>query len=251
MIPVRSLTSQRQTFTLSTTCRGAVLWGMLAILLAVMVLFGAAAFLLRGPVEQKAKFTGNIKRLLPAARDLEGWRIEDAPIADTPEMRRRVVELLNYDDAVYRIYSLGRMRISVYLAYWRPGRMPVRAIANHTPDVCWVDSGWVCAQRDELETLSVNDIRVAHTEHRIYTINGRIEHVVFWHVAGTEIISYRTGGRPPWYAAITEFFRWGLELRQEQFFLRISSDRPLEEILGTDVFKRVIGKVPGITLTSQ
>jgi hypothetical protein len=42
-------------------------------------------------------------------------------------------------------------------------------------------------------------------------------------------MSYGTGGVPPWYGFLADLFAKGFRLREEQFFVRISSNRPLTE----------------------
>lgn len=209
--------------------------------LAILVLF-------RGPVEVLPKYTGNIREIIPTAEGLPDWKVKDAPIADTPEMQRQVDELLNFDDAVFRIYEKEGLRVSVYLAYWRPGRMQTKDIGRHTPDVCWVAAGWERVLKDTLNELRLhNGARVSVGEHRTFLQRGQTEHVVFWHVVDQATHSYKTGGRPPWYWIITDTLRWGLNQKPEQFFLRISSNRPLTEYWETEVVEEVVGKVPGIT----
>lgn len=210
---------------------------------AVFVLVGALALLATASrFQQKQKFNGELKQLLPASGDVPGWQVTHAPIAETPEMRKRVLDILDYDDAIYVIYTKGDIRVAVYLAYWKPGRVSVRSVARHTPDVCWTLAGWNCIMREELDAVAIGDRPIGHTESRSFKMLGQTEHVAFWHLAGDEVVSFRTGGRPPWYAAIGEFARWGNQFKQEQFFLRISSNRPLPEFLETDVLRMLAKK---------
>ena len=88
-------------------------------------------------------FTGALKELVPQAETMPGWAMGYRPVAETAEMQKVTTETLNYDDAIYAIYTRGEMRISVYAAYWMSGKMSYRLIAGHTPDVCWVGAGWV------------------------------------------------------------------------------------------------------------
>lgn len=107
------------------------------------VLLGAIGLVIYGetrPLERT--FYGSVKDLLPKPEDVPGWAVQYLPIADTPEMQAKVNELLNYDDAVYAVYTKGAERVSIYIAYWTPGKMSERLIAGHTPDVCWVGAGW-------------------------------------------------------------------------------------------------------------
>jgi hypothetical protein len=219
--------------------------GSIVLGVGTFVLLAALGLILvRDRFNQEQRFKGEVKELLPAQTDLPDWQLTYAPIADSPEMQKRVLDILDYDDAIYAIYTKGEVRISVYLAYWKPGKMPVRSVARHTPDVCWTLAGWECTMREELDSQAIGGRRIGHTESRSFKIQGQTEHVAFWHLAGDEIISYRTGGRPPWYAAVDEFVRWGNQFKQEQFFFRISSNRALPEFMDTEVLRSIVRKSP-------
>jgi hypothetical protein len=75
-------------------------------------------------------------------------------IAATPEMKRAVDELLNFDDAAFFTYTKGEDRVSVYIAYWKPGTMPQRLVSGHTPDVCWVGNVWEVRRRESRVSLA-------------------------------------------------------------------------------------------------
>lgn len=175
----------------------------------------------------KQTFHASVADLLPKLDKLQDWKVSYLPIAETPEMQKRVLDILDYDDAVYAIYTKGNLRISLYLAYWKPGKVTPRSVARHTPDVCWTLAGWECTKRNEIDRLIVDGMEIRQSEYREFTINKQTEHVLFWHIVGEEVVSYHTGWRPPWYATVTDFFRWGNQQKQEQFFLRISSNCPL------------------------
>lgn len=173
-------------------------------------------------------FHGKLANLLPPAPP--GWTRTEQPIADTPEMRQKVDELLNFDDGVFYIYSDGATRLSVYVAYWQPGKMSARSVAFHTPDVCWVASGWKCTERSEVtpELQTPSSVFPA-AEARTFVANSTTEYVWFWHLVDGVPQSYRTGGKPPWYAMFTDIAKRGLNLRSEQFFIRLSSPQSLDD----------------------
>lgn len=205
----------------------------------------------RGRMADVGGLTGSEKSLakrLPG--NLAGGSARDEPIAATEEMKKAVGELLNFSDGLFRIYELPGVRVSVYVAWWEAGRMSPRLVATHTPDVCWPGNGWVrdriaedsdrttdgggqTAERgrrtlqDELRATGF-----AACEYRVFRMQDKPEFVVFWHKVGDEILSYGTGYAPPWWAWIDEMWRGGLNLRKEQLFVRISSDKPLEEAWG-------------------
>jgi hypothetical protein len=79
-------------------------------------------------------------------------------------------------------------------------------------------------------------------EHRIFQLGGQTEHVVFCHVVGGRALSYGTGGLPPWYGFLSDLWARGFRQREEQFFLRISSNRPMEEFRETEPVTILLGR---------
>lgn len=104
------------------------------------------------PMLQNEAFprTQALAALVPA--EFVGWRVRDESIATTKEMARAVDELLHYDEALVRMSESGRDVISVYIAYWKPGRFHPRLVATHTPDMCWLSSGLIM---DHLGTITL------------------------------------------------------------------------------------------------
>ena len=125
-------------------------------------------------------------------------------------------------------YRNGDLQISIYAAYWKPGKMSPRPVATHTPDVCWVGNGWVC------QSAGIADLKVANGQRlrvktRVFADPvGVPQHVLFCHLVGGFPRDYGQFGAPAWYAFLSEL-RWGgLNLREEQLFFRISSNHPFE-----------------------
>lgn len=204
----------------------------------LLILILAVGFVLYGSLRvPEPQFTGNLRDLLAAPP--AGWQMKEKPIADTPEMKEAVGELLNFDDGVFVDY-LGPAgeRISVYLAYWSPGRMSHRLVAGHTPDVCWPGAGWIKIKEGDTSQLLPT---VPTGETRTFTLGQVPEHVWYWHLVGKESKRYRTGFAPPWYASIVDIFEKGLNQREEQFFIRISSPK---EIVGDGIPGQLLAKIP-------
>lgn len=198
-------------------------------------------------------FYGHVADLLPPAPS--GWTKVARPIADTPEMKQKVDELLSFDDGAFYDYTSGASRLSVYVAYWQPGKMSSRLVAGHTPDVCWVNAGWRCIQRGETSyplrpvgapgapALSGSS-RLFPAEARLYAAGGTTEYVWFWHLVDGVPQSYGTGKEPPWYAGLQDLVRRGLDQRSEQFFIRISSSQPLEDVSLQPALSAVLRSLP-------
>lgn len=194
-----------------------------------------------------------LAKRLPA--NLPGGTAHDEPIAATDEMKKAVGELLNFNDGVFRIYQWPEARVSVYAAWWEAGRMSPRLVATHTPDVCWPGNGWVRDQTAEGRLGALREeLRAkgfAEGECRVFRMQTNPEHVVFWHKVGGEIFSYKTGYAPPWWAWIDEMWRGGLNLRKEQLFVRISSDKPLLDIWSKPEFEPLRGALLDLGLRAK
>jgi Protein of unknown function (DUF3485) len=197
------------------------------------------------------KFKGHLKDILPPAP--EGWIMKDRPIAETPEMKQAVGELLNFDDGVFVDYiNTAGDRLSVYIAYWTPGKMSHRLVAGHTPDICWVGAGWEKKYEGVTPNLEVrSSVSNKHDstlipvgENRIYSAQNTIEYVWFWHIVGNEVMSYKTGGNPPWHSIITDTLKKGINQREEQFFIRLSSNRQLTPSNSTVPMNSLLRSIP-------
>jgi hypothetical protein len=197
-------------------------------LAAAALVLGVIAEVFAGRSDRK--FNGQVVDLLPRADELPGWTRAIRPLAETLEMQRAVAEVLNFDDAAYVDYSSPQMRVSVYIAYWSPGKMSHRLIAGHTPDVCWVDAGWIPQETGvETEALGKDASHSLAFERRVFELRGTLEHVVFCHLVDGRPTSYGTGGLPPWYAIFSDILQKRSRQKEEQFFIRVSSDRPFRE----------------------
>lgn len=216
----------------------------------------AVALVVYGSTQIPApRFTGRLHDLLPSAP--AGWTLKEKPIADSEELKQAVGELLNYDDGVFVDYtSVSGERLSVYIAYWTPGRMSHRLVAGHTPDVCWEAAGWKRTHQGttpELPILPPRGLALETTpstrkvppgEDRVFTAQSTPEYVWFWHVVGDHIKSYGTGYAPKWYAPLTDLLRQGLNQREEQFFIRLSSNRPLNSLTNGEILPALLSQIP-------
>jgi hypothetical protein len=206
--------------------QGSVVW-----VAALVLLVGIGAVAFAGGRVRERTHRGSIIGVLPSAAELAGWSVEFIPVADTPETQAKVAELLNYDEAVFAIFRKGTHRLSVYAAYWSPGKMPHRLVASHTPDVCWVVAGWkVLATHSNVVLVGSTGGPLMPGEQRTMMFAGRVEHVVFWHLLDGRSQSYGTNWRPPWYAFFNDLLARGLNQKPEQFFIRISSAEPIERL---------------------
>lgn len=213
-----------------------------------MLLLGAIGLVTFTALQPKPKptLTQPLAELLP--KEIAGWTVKDQPIAETEEMKKAVGEILNYDDAISRTYAQGETAITVYVAYWKAGKMSPRLIAGHTPDVCWIGAGWKCTARDFAYPVTLPDHLVRPAQAGTYEISGNVQHVLFWHLHRGRLVSYDIAGTPPWWASLADLWKEGLNQRGEQFFIRISSNVPMAEALQTTAMRSTLAALGPIAL---
>ena len=163
-------------------------------------------------------------------KSLSGWSVRDLDMAESPESSARISEFLNFDDALFRVFERGDTFIGLYIAYWTPGKASYRWAGAHTPDTCWVLNGWTCVDREYSIPFHHEDTAFQPAEFGVYSKDGSAQNVYFWHLVGGEAFGYEQQGTPNIFAALIDIQKYGLNLREEQFFIRLSSNKPLDEL---------------------
>ncbi len=216
------------------------------ILFCALVLVAATGLQVAARLRQKPELERPpLAEILPAQLSL--WQATDEPIAESAEMKKAVGELLNFDEAIWRVYRRGGRQFDVYAAYWRPGKMSERLVSGHSPDVCWVAAGWTLESR---ETAPGGD----HTGAEFFPVSGQYRifqdtrgtrrWVGFWRVAGDRRVDYGSeSGVPPWWAVFSDLKERGLNQRERQYFVRVSSNAPWSELTGDPEFRAVMESV--------
>jgi hypothetical protein len=185
-----------------------------------------------------------LAEILPA--HLNTWRVTDEPIAESAEMKKAVGELLNFDEAIYRTYRRGSLQFDVYAAYWRPGKMSERLVAGHSPDVCWVAAGWKLVSREIPSHVHTKGFVVPPGgQYRLFNdTRGVSRWVSFWHVAGGRHVDYGSqSGVPPWWSVFSDLASRGLDQRGSQYFVRVSTNVPWNELTSDEGFRAVMQSV--------
>ena len=179
---------------------------------------------------------------------LDGWRIEDHDMADSPESSARISDFLNFDDALFRVFKKGDTFVGLYIAYWTPGKASYRWAGAHTPDTCWVQNGWTRLDREYSIPFKHGDIEFQPVEYGIYEKDGSSQNVYFWHLVGGEAFGYKQQDGHNIFAALIDVKNHGLNLREEQFFIRISSNRKIDELSELDGFSEILDSLVEIDL---
>lgn len=211
------------------------LQGIIAV--ALLLAAGAAGLLAARsqPPPESSGRTPDLAALLPGPSP--GWT------AQTTQDLEQYSEILRTHALVERIYSTGAgpqsAHLTLYLAYWRPGQASVSLVDAHTPDACWPGTGWEAEPvPSERAALAIGGRKLAPTECRLFARNGFQTQVWYWHLYG---------GRPltivdPYSAArlLGVTWRYGFSRAKDQLFVRVSSNRPWEEIASQPILRQFL-----------
>lgn len=160
----------------------------------------------------------------------DGWTVREEPLSDSELGRAMVERTLRYDDATFLIFSKGSQSFGVFVAHWRPGKADLREVNAHTPDTCWLNTGWrVREKRGEFtgfdgQVLQSGQWRCFDQD------SGALQYVAFWHLLGGEPVLMWRNGFPQLKFMWRIFWKDLGLLAREQYFIRISSPQPLEAI---------------------
>lgn len=178
----------------------------------------------------------------------DGWRAEDLPIASSPGELQRAYEALDYHEVWYREYrrETGAVQVRIYAAHWPVGKISYKKIGRHTPDGCWRAAGWWMESQRSDYGLQVGHSVSKPGQWRIFGHPREPKlHVVFWHlVGGTPVVYDGPGPVIDGQGILDGWF----EQKQEQYFIRISSTIPFDQLETIPGWNEIIGGFRSIGL---
>ena len=183
-------------------------------------------------------FTGDLNQALP---EVPGWVRREIPIAGSSAAMASAQGILNYSQAKQILYAKGSTQILVYVAYWEPGKVSVVDAGSHNPDSCWVNNGCVRTERVYSVPGRVGERELLPYELGQYILpQGGKQNVAFWHLVNGEpnryedqLAGWRDGliGRLERLPLVWKDIRtYGLNQKNEQMFVRISSGARIEDL---------------------
>ncbi len=218
------------------------------VLLVVGTIFAIAVAIQAYPLFVSSEITKDKPLGELIAAEVPGWRSVELPLAETEEARNTVERRLNFDDYISRVYRSGETEVGVYIAYWEPGKTAVRMVGAHTPDTCWVQNGWACTDRESNVLKGIGETPLKPGEFGVYEIRDTVRHVLFWHLVGDRVYGYEQQDSHNRFATLQDMWNFGLNQRQEQFFIRISSNRPFSEIWDDPGFSQLMADIAALGL---
>tara|TARA_B110000037_G_scaffold223105_1_gene302187 strand:+ start:962 stop:1654 length:693 start_codon:yes stop_codon:yes gene_type:complete len=187
--------------------------------------------------------TQPLSEILPTGAEF-GWTSEDLPLGATEALEEQSQRMLNLTDFVYRRYTRGRESFDVYIGYWAPGTMPARDMNSHTPDTCWANAGWIPTERQNGRIISEGDLKTKPGLWRLFEKDENSINVIFWHLLEGEPYSY---GHQSFNQRISQLildpFRHGLNMRRDQYLVRISSVARLDNFEDSPILTEILEKL--------
>ena len=224
----------------------------LVIVIALIMQQGGLRDLKRGDVSSSYQPIG-LGEQVPST--VKGWTGIDEPLGPTEFLQSAVEKNLNYDDMVNRRYVKGDSVFGVYAGYWSPGRMPVQKVASHTPDRCWSENGWNCEEAKFPVILEADGKTLRPAYWRRFTPPGGSQDtfVLYWHLVGGELYDYGTGFNQrinpvAWWK---ETLHYAFKGSSEQFFIRLTSNKPFEEIWDEVGVQEIVGALAELGLVAD
>lgn len=216
----------------------------------LILLMGAALIFRPRPLVVPGKGV-HLVQLIPA--EVGGWQSKELRVGETEADMGAVEKTLRFDDVFYREYRSTRGTVTVYAAYWGPGKMPTQLVASHTPDRCWSSAGWVCQEIAHRAPLVAGPVELRPGEWRLFRApTGGLMYVQYWHVVGRDLYDY--GER---FNRVPSAWRWwrdvalqSLRAPPEQYFVRVASDRPFKELAGDIGWAELLSGISRLGLTA-
>ena len=211
---------------------------------SVLTLALAGFFLLNSrPSASVAVAAPSLGIMLPA--EAPGWQVA------TPHDLYQFSSILQTTHLLERTYvrTTGNgeaVALTVYIAYWPPGQASVSLVASHTPDACWPGAGWNAQPTPEGHTQRVGP-GFSPAEYRLFrTDSGFAQYVWFWHVFDGRVIDHRDPYSLP--ALLRSAVQYGFRRQGSQYFIRISSNRPWNELAGEPLLREILANLDHVGL---
>lgn len=197
-----------------------------------------------------ARAVDHLAPLFPA--QIPGWECRNEKLGPTEFTQEAARDVLNYDDFLYRSYTRPGRFFTLYIAYWRPGRMPVERVAGHTPDICWLGTGWRREDGRAAEVLRGGGINLRPAQWRKMRFPGdnRVQYVAFWHLVGGRlyVASEYLNSIPSPLAYWREAIYYAFGGRREQYAVRLTASVPFSELEADPGYQEILHALAGLGL---
>lgn len=205
----------------------------------ILLLLSACIFqILPSPNSMAVERAAPLAEYFPTA--IDGWSGEDRPLGETESVSTTAKRILDFDEAFQRVYRKKGHSFILYVAYWKAGKVPARDVAFHIPDQCWVGVGWKRTATNYRYQPLFEGRLLAPAQYREFDAPGDHENVIYWHILDGKTIVYSADGPPSQLATLKSLIRHGMTHKGEQYFIRLSSETPLEQLWTDEGFQAIM-----------
>ncbi len=183
--------------------------------------------------------------LLPGSA--AGWQVV------TPNDLYQFADILQTSHLFERTYlrktgAKDFVQFTVYIAYWPSGQASVSRVASHTPDACWPGAGWTPHPLiDAQEAPELPGLILSPGERRLFqSAQGYRQNVWFWHLYDGRVLNHRDPYSVP--ALLEIALQYGFRRQGEQFFIRLSSNKPWRELAEEPLVREIMSNLTTLGL---
>jgi len=193
-----------------------------------------------------------ISSLIP--QTLARWSVVDLPLGPTEAVSGAAESMLQFDEYVYRRFSQGSIRFSIYVAYWGPEKMAVGEVAKHTPDICWPLNGIPRLSQQHRVVYRLGAIQLKEGETRLFGAGAERIHVIYWHLVNGKIldhsqrVDWSLQGMRFWVDTIQRLWTDG---RAEQYLVRVDSNVSIDNLMQEPDFAAAFGGLKNVLQDSE
>jgi len=217
---------------------------------AIVLLLGAALQAMTWRSGSDARATAlPLNRVLPA--DIPGWTSRAEKLGATEFLDQNAHKVLNFDDCFYRSYRRGSRMVSVYVAYWSPDRIAPSEVGMHTPDICWTQVGWAC-EASQTRSIGEPGVLIEAEWRKMRFPPNSVLDVAYWHLAGGKPYKARfIAGIRSGFAFWKQALRGRLRTKNEQYFIRLATNVPFEQLADDPGFQEIVGALAKLGLAAR
>lgn len=206
----------------------------------LLLAFGVGAqFIFLSSKESPEKLPDDIlPQILPRVE------VKDLPLAETESVQSAINEGLGFSDYRYREYRQDGITFSIYLAYWQNKKRHFLDIGTHAPDNCWVTNGWTMDPKLPRYVFTLQDGQgLWPVESRVFHAQGNTIYAAYWHLLDGEPIDYTKYKTGKSMSFIMDNLKNYMNGSAEQYFIRISSNIPLDQLEGNAAFQSILSSM--------
>lgn len=138
-------------------------------------------------------------------------------LAKSEMLFSKIEDTLSFDDYLFFNYTSSTVQCQIYIAYWTGGKVPIKTVAEHRPDICWVKNGMQMINSDSHTSQKYE------CQFRLFEHNGDQIEVAYWHIWNGRLVNDYAMGMVSKTRFLEDIFQYGIFLKGEQMFLRIST----------------------------